>query len=1025
VCWRCFSQSSCSRPPALGDPVPVLLGLASWNPTAESVTQFLARRLREDFALSWPVARGLATRPRVARDGSRSGWFTMPILDGLDEVASSWQAQALKEVERFGAGDRPVVLTCRRREFMRAETSAGVFARAAVVEMQPVQLDDVVEFLKDPSPRRERLWEPVFARLREAPQGVLAVTLSSPLMAGLTKDAFVVNDPGHLVGPSTRSEVEDLLVDRYVQAVYDPSPAAGGARRKLRRYDPELARCWLGTLAYLGYRDGTRDLRWWRLPWGEMVAPPGRLKALHATRLVAVAAVTTTLVVSAWLPWSSAIFAGIFTGGVLGNVADDGFRAVFAHEFQPYPSELDRTRRRTKRIAPHLACGALLGVSASLIAGAAVSGVAAGVMAGLVCGAFSAVVPSLRTWPTASPKGTLRANHVLALAASGRQGLIAAAVFGVASYGRSDSVRWTLAAVGVFVAAGALGGEATWLGFRLSQLYAAAPLRRGEDRLLPRAVVAFLEDGARAERAVIRVNGTAWQFRHAVIEDHLLRHGRVAMLRRHAAGDKVAAERLADLLWGQGDLAGAISILHPLAAEGGRVAGWRLVELFRRQGDLDMVASMLRSLVAEANLVGGDATAARELAALLRDRGDVEELGVRADAGDLAAARELADLLGERGDVQELRRRAGDGDGLAGETLIQQLQEGGDVEDLRRCAAAGDRFASMALVGLLVEQGELDQAVSILRPCAEAGDGHAAGLWANLLRLRGDVDGAVAVLRPFAESGDVAAARRLTDLLRERGELGAAVEVMLPFADAGDWSSQVRLGDLLHELGDVNELGRRADAGDQYAAGILAELLGKRDDIEELQRRADADADDGHAAVQLAELLGKRGDIEELQRRAEDGDWFASQKLAESLAEQLGERGDLDQLRRRADDGDGFAARRLAKLLAARGDTDEALSIVRRRADADADILARQLLADVLYKRGDVDELRRRADRDGYANVRLIQLLAERGDLEDLQRRAEAGDPYLARTLEHLLKRWEEVLDDLQHEQPDDGTNDE
>jgi hypothetical protein len=43
---------------------------------------------------------------------------------------------------------------------------------------------------------------------------------------------------------------------------------------------------------------------------------------------------------------------------------------------------------------------------------------------------------------------------------------------------------------------------------------------------------------------------------------------------------------------------------------------------------------------------------------LLAERGDLEELGRRADAGDQAAAFALAGLLAERGDLEELGRRA-------------------------------------------------------------------------------------------------------------------------------------------------------------------------------------------------------------------------------------------------------------------------------------------------------------------------------------------------------------------------------
>ena len=62
----------------------------------------------------------------------------------------------------------------------------------------------------------------------------------------------------------------------------------------------------------------------------------------------------------------------------------------------------------------------------------------------------------------------------------------------------------------------------------------------------------------------------------------------------------------------------------------------------------------------------GDQEAARRLADLLADHGDVEEaaqiLRARADAGDQDAAGRLADLLAGRGDLEGLRARADAGD---------------------------------------------------------------------------------------------------------------------------------------------------------------------------------------------------------------------------------------------------------------------------------------------------------------------------------------------------------------------------
>ena len=133
-----------------------------------------------------------------------------------------------------------------------------------------------------------------------------------------------------------------------------------------------------------------------------------------------------------------------------------------------------------------------------------------------------------------------------------------------------------------------------------------------------------------------------------------------------------------------------------------------------------------------------------------------------------------------------------------------------------------------------------------------------------------------------------------------------------------------------------------------------------------------------------------------LYHRAADG---GDRFAAEQLAELLAKRGDLDQLRARANAGDGYAAEQLDGLLAARGDLEQ----LRARADAGDRRAARQLDG-LLAARGDLEQLRARADAgDRRAAEQLDGLLAARGDLEQLRARADAGDGHAAGQLDGLL----------------------
>ena len=409
----------------------------------------------------------------------------------------------------------------------------------------------------------------------------------------------------------------------------------------------------------------------------------------------------------------------------------------------------------------------------------------------------------------------------------------------------------------------------------------------------------------------------------------------------------------------------AIPLYRHAADAGDGEAARRLAGLLAERGDVDAL---------RARADAGDGEAARRLAGLLAERGDtdgaIQVLRAPSDAGDAVATLRLSELLVERGDtdgaIQFLRARADAGDWMfAGEVLARLLAERGDVEELRARADAGDRYAIVWRDGQLAEQGDVEE----LRARADAGSWIAAAGLARLLAERGDLDG----LRARADAGD--RAWELARLLAERGD----VEELRARADAGDEDAIFRLAGLLAERGEVDELRARADGGDEDAAEHLSKLLAKRGDLDGAVQvlRARADGGDRTAGEQLAKLLAKQGDLDGLRARADVGDKDAAEQLAKLLAKQ----GDLDGLRARADVGDKDAAEQLAKLLAKQGDLDG----LRARADV-GDRDAAERLAKLLAKRGDLDGLRTQADAgNGHAARRLADLLIKQDRNEEAQ----------------------------------------
>ena len=131
--------------------------------------------------------------------------------------------------------------------------------------------------------------------------------------------------------------------------------------------------------------------------------------------------------------------------------------------------------------------------------------------------------------------------------------------------------------------------------------------------------------------------------------------------------------------------------------------------------------ALLAALLAK-RVDAGDDYAARRLAELLVERGDVEGLSRRADAGETAAAKLLAELLAERGDVEGLSWRAEIGDVYAADRLARIWAEEGFIEHYRERAAAGDSDTVKDLLRL-TEQGDIERN---LKRLADAGDLYAA-----------------------------------------------------------------------------------------------------------------------------------------------------------------------------------------------------------------------------------------------------------------------------------------------------------
>ncbi|MFI9237072.1 NACHT domain-containing protein [Streptomyces sp. NPDC053079] len=251
--------------------VPVLLPLASWNPTEQDPWHWAARRLAALHPSAVPTH-------HTAHDLITSGRI-LPILDGLDELPAPTRARALARLRRSLNAPARLVLTCRSEEYEAAVADAAtVLPAATVVQLTPLGTDDLRAYLPrttprtGPAPAAPTKWAPVLAELSAdagPPQAaVVRSVLSTPLMVSLARFVYSEThaDPRDLLDGRRfpdAAAVERHLFDAFLSAAYEDS--AGGL------WSGAQARRWAGYLAAHLRRGGEQDIAWWRLaeavPW--------------------------------------------------------------------------------------------------------------------------------------------------------------------------------------------------------------------------------------------------------------------------------------------------------------------------------------------------------------------------------------------------------------------------------------------------------------------------------------------------------------------------------------------------------------------------------------------------------------------------------------------------------------------------------------------------------------------------------------------------------------------------------------
>ncbi len=260
------------------DPVPVIFRVASWNPNMKSLQEWMIEEL---------VAEHRTLKRRTKGKGKIAaqlvgGGHILPILDGFDEIASSFRAEAIQAVNGWLNSNYQLVVTSRPDEYLEARDASGVITAAAVVMLEELTIAEVADYLPQSAPSGEpkeegvdpgSKWDPVLDRMNPSdadPAGVmLREVFATPLNVSLARTIYsdTETDPGELLDRVKFPNVDDVsnhLLDHFARVRY-AQPSGADAHKSYLMLHPEVAQRWLGYLAVRLQQLDTYDIAWWTL----------------------------------------------------------------------------------------------------------------------------------------------------------------------------------------------------------------------------------------------------------------------------------------------------------------------------------------------------------------------------------------------------------------------------------------------------------------------------------------------------------------------------------------------------------------------------------------------------------------------------------------------------------------------------------------------------------------------------------------------------------------------------------------
>lgn len=508
-------------PQRAAEPVPVRVNAAGWD-GGQGFSAWLVARLGRDYRL----------RPNVARKMVQAGMI-LPVLDGLDEMddETTHGARARGLLDRLNQREwaqRPVVVLCRSSEFdhLKYAGDDNGLRGAATLTLDPLPADQPLEYLARHQQQigaTAPAWEQLITHLREhTTDRPLAVALRNPWLLSLTVTTLD-HSPATAAALLDSTTIEEVC-DRLFAAQIPAAIAATDDTERFRDYTTDNVTKWLRTLArHLEHRrdigaNGTAI----RLDEIWEITGINRIRLLHG--LAAALLSGPVFGLPFWL--RNGLIAGVQVGLIGGLM----FALAFYLVFTIAPGHLSVSR--AKLIAWKVPTGARWP-----------TGLKAGLSVGLFIAVLSGLFAGLRDGPLVGLRVGLGAGVVFGLPYGVAVGLVAtpedqlALVSDARRLIRNDLqaalVLSALVGLGFACAVGLVVGVATGLmvgllvGLMFGLSSGLASGRFGLAVLLfkltanfPARPAVFFEWARNS--GLLRVNATAYQFRHQTYQQWLL-----------------------------------------------------------------------------------------------------------------------------------------------------------------------------------------------------------------------------------------------------------------------------------------------------------------------------------------------------------------------------------------------------------------------------------------------------------------------------------------------------------------------